>query len=104
MAVPHTMGLWFGYDPEWPKIVALSAITLASLHLADLYRPDLDFGTRELSARIFLAVVGAAVLMAALGFAIPTFRLGRLVFFQIFGSACVGLLLSRATWDRLHSG
>ena len=95
--------IWLGQSPIWPKIVALSAVIILTLHLADLYRTDLHFGRRELSVRISLAIACAAILVAALGFAIPTVRLGRLAFFQIFGSAGVGLLLWRAASNRSHT-
>src|SRR5712664_494859 len=103
VGVPSVTGAWLAQSPVWPKIIALSGISVLILYLADLYRPDLHFGTRELSARLILAIACAATLMAALGFAIPTLRLGRLAFFEIFGCVGGGLLLWRATWNSIHS-
>jgi len=101
--VTGVTNLWLGQGPIWPKIIALSGVIVLTLHLADLYRTDLHFGSRELGARLSLAIACASILMAALGFAIPTLKLGRLAFFEIFGSAGAGLLLWRATWNRIHS-
>jgi len=101
--IPYVTGEWLGGGPVSPKIVALSGIIVASLHLADLYRTDLHFGSRELSARLLLAIAGAAILTAAVGFVVPTLRLGRLAFFQIFGSAGAALLLWRAAWNSIDS-
>src|SRR2546425_12896342 len=101
--VPCVTGLWLGLSPVWPKIVALSGAVVLTLYLADLYRTDLHFGGRELGARLSLAIACAAILVAALGFAIPPLRLGQLAFFQIFRSAGLELLVWSATGNPIPS-
>lgn len=94
---------WIGDAPLWPKVVALGAISLFALYLADCYRPGLRPGRRELAARLVLAVGGAAVATAAVGFAVPALRFGRLAFATMFGLLFAGLFAWRVLWDRLSA-
>jgi sugar transferase (PEP-CTERM system associated) len=103
ISVPHRLGLWLGQGPLWPKAVAVLGVTLFALHLADLYKVELAFRTRELVARLLIALACAAFVTAALGFTFPALRLGRLAFGQIFGLLAVGLLATRLTGFRLRA-
>jgi sugar transferase (PEP-CTERM system associated) len=102
-SVPLRLGLWVGHGPFWPKAAAVLVLTLFTLHVADLYRTEPAFEHRELTARLLGALACAAVLVAALGFTVPTFRLGRLAFAEIFGLVGGGLLLARLGWSRLRA-
>lgn len=93
--------VWAGDPPIWPKILTALATSTFALYLADLYRPELRPGRREIVARLGVALCGAAVLTAAAGFAVPALRMGRLAFFSSFGLLFAGLLAWRITWERL---
>jgi sugar transferase (PEP-CTERM system associated) len=96
-------GNWLGDGILWPKVGALLAVTMFILYLGDLYRTELRMGRREVVARLLVALSMSALLMAAVGFALPALRFGRLAFLQIFGVAGGGLLLIRLTWEHLRS-
>ena len=96
-------GLWMGEGSALLKGIGLTAVTLFVLSVSDLYRTDLRFTSRELSARISLALTSAAVLTAALGFAVPVLRFGRFGFLTTFAGLFGGLLVSRVAWERLRS-
>jgi hypothetical protein len=76
-------GNWLGDGILWPKVGALLAVTMFILYLGDLYRTELRMGRREVVARLLVALSMSALLMAAVGFALPALRFGRLAFLQI---------------------
>jgi sugar transferase (PEP-CTERM system associated) len=93
---------WVGEDVFWPKVVVLAATTLLLFYLSDLYnfQPQLDIG--ELILRIGMASTIAAVLTAAIGFAIPSLRFGRMAFLALTASSSLGLMAFRLlTRDRV---
>jgi sugar transferase (PEP-CTERM system associated) len=94
---------WLGEGPIWPKIAALAATTMLLLYLADLYNVHVRLGGGELVLRLGLAAAIAAVLTAALGYAMPPLRFGRTAFFMITGLATLGLLAFRLTTSRFGS-
>src|SRR5687768_18249672 len=55
-------------------------------------------GRRELLARLLTCQAVAGLLVAAVGFAIPSLRLGRAAFLQIGAAATLGLIAWRAAW------
>jgi sugar transferase (PEP-CTERM system associated) len=95
-------GLWMGQGPLGVKSVVLAAATLLVLSVSDLYRTDLHFTLKEMTARLGLALAAAALLMAAVGFAVPMLRFGRFSFLEIFGCLFVGIFLSHAAWHRVR--
>jgi sugar transferase (PEP-CTERM system associated) len=102
IGISSYFGAWIGTGPDWPKMAALAAVVLFALYLADLYKVDVHLGQVELAARVLLALGSAAVMTAAVGFAVPALRFGRLAFLEIFGFLGLGLLLWRLTWPYLH--
>jgi sugar transferase (PEP-CTERM system associated) len=94
---------WIGPGPLGPKVLALAAITLFTFYVADLYEIRRPMGHREIAARLLVAVSCAAILEAAVGFALPTFQFGRRAFLQIFSFTSIGLLLWRTAWIHLRS-
>jgi sugar transferase (PEP-CTERM system associated) len=92
---------WAGDGALWPKAIALLAISLLTLYVADVYRPGVH-GSRETVARLLYALVCSATLMGALGFLVPGVRFGRLAFLQTFGFMTVGLVGWRMVWRALR--
>src|SRR5262245_17425973 len=89
---------WLGQDPIWAKTAFLAILVVFALHLADLYDPRVQTSRRDLAARLLLALVPTALCAAALAFAVPILRFGRLAFFMIFGLVITGLFASRTAW------
>jgi sugar transferase (PEP-CTERM system associated) len=94
---------WIVVGPIWPKLVGLISTSLLFLYLADLYNLQVRAGGRELCLRLGLALGSAAVVFAALGYAIPSLRFGRMGFATITTSSIVGLLLFRLMIRHLDS-
>jgi sugar transferase (PEP-CTERM system associated) len=92
------IGYWPGDGALWPKVATLAGLTLLALYLADLYRLDPRIRRSELAFRLLLALAAAGVATAAVGFAVPPLRLGRLAFAHTFGVVTLGLLASRLGW------
>jgi sugar transferase (PEP-CTERM system associated) len=92
---------WIGVGSFWPKVVALSITTILLFYLGDLYNFQVQFRGGELALRVGLATAIAAVLIAAIGYAIPELRLGRLAFLTITGSSALGLMLFRLMTSHL---
>jgi sugar transferase (PEP-CTERM system associated) len=86
---------WVGEGSFWPKIIALAAITLLLFYIGDLYNFQVRFGGGELALRTGLASTSAAVLIAALSYAIPPLRFGRMAFFAIAVASTLGLMAFR---------
>jgi sugar transferase (PEP-CTERM system associated) len=89
---------WMGEGPVAPKAALLGTATLLALYLADLYKLDLRLRRAELAPRLFVALAAAAIATAAIGFALPNFRFGRLAFLYTFGVVTTGVLASRLVW------
>jgi len=103
VGLSYASGEWIGDAPLWPKIIALCGLTVFSVYLTDLYKVDLRPNGRELIVRLGLALGCAAILTAAVGFAVPLLRFGRLAFIEIFAFVTSGLVVWRLGWDRLRS-
>jgi sugar transferase (PEP-CTERM system associated) len=101
VASAQHLGYWIGEGSQWPKAISVSAVILLALYLADLYKVDFRIRKVELASRLFVALAAGSTGLAALGFAIPTLRLGRLAFVHILGVAALGLLVSRLGWVAL---
>src|SRR2546427_6090767 len=76
------LGSWTGGGALWPKAACLAAVVVLCFYLADLYRLGRHGSRRELAARLLLALLSAAMITAAIGYAVPALRFGRLAFGQ----------------------
>jgi sugar transferase (PEP-CTERM system associated) len=92
------LGYWIGDGELWVKACLLAGATLLALYLADLYHLDLRIRRAELICRLLLALATAGMFTAAVGFALPSLRFGRLAFVHMFGVTALGLLVSRLAW------
>jgi sugar transferase (PEP-CTERM system associated) len=102
VALAANFAAWSGEGALWPKTVAITSITTLILSVADLYRMGRHISRRELLARIVLALGCAAIIMGAVGYALPALRLGRLAFFQAFALITTGLVGWRLAWFGLR--
>lgn len=95
---------WVGYASFTAQFAELAAGIAFIFYLGDLYHPPGARGGRELVARVLICQGIAAVLLAAVGFAIPPLRLGRSAFLHIFALTTPGLMIWRAAllaaWSR----
>jgi exopolysaccharide biosynthesis polyprenyl glycosylphosphotransferase len=93
-----SLGFWPGVGQLWLKALIIAVGSVFILHLAELYQFWRYVGRRDLVARLVLAVLDAAVLTAALGFAVPAFRIGAAPLALIFGLIFIGCLGWRLVW------
>ena len=101
VASAQQLGYWNPDGALWAKAAVVGAVTLLALYLADLYKLDFRIRRVELASRLFVALAAGATATAAIGFALPVFRLGRLAFLHVLGVVALGLLTSRLTWTAL---
>jgi sugar transferase (PEP-CTERM system associated) len=92
------LGYWITDEALWLNAAVVAAVMLPVFYLADLYKVDFRIRRVELASRQLLASVIAATITAAIGFAFPTVRLGRLAFLHIIGVIALGSLASRLAW------
>jgi sugar transferase (PEP-CTERM system associated) len=95
------LGYWNPDGELWAKTLIVTGATMLALYLADLYRLDFRIRRVELASRLFLALAAGATTTAAIGFALPMVRLGRLAFLHIIGVVTLGFLASRLAWAAL---
>ena len=95
IASAQKIGFWTGDGALWLKAASLASVTLLALYVGDLYRIDPRVGRVELVSRLLLTLTAAMTATAALGFALPALRLGRLAFLHTFGVVVLGLLATR---------
>ena len=91
-------GMWVGAGATGPKLLSVAALITFALYLGDLYNMRLGLGRREMIARLLICQGAAGVGIAAMGFAVPSLRLGRFAFFSIVMAATLGLAAWRAAW------
>jgi sugar transferase (PEP-CTERM system associated) len=95
---------WAGYAPFAARLIEATAVIAFILYVGDLYQPRQAFGTRELIARVLICQGAAAMVVAALGFAVPILRLGRSAFLESFLLTTIGLITWRsillAAWSQ----
>jgi sugar transferase (PEP-CTERM system associated) len=101
MASSLRLGYWFPDGAMWLKAALVGAVTLLVLYLGDLYKLDFRIRRVELASRLFVALTAGATITAAIGFAFPDLRLGRLAFLHVFGTVALGLMASRFAWITL---
>jgi sugar transferase (PEP-CTERM system associated) len=92
------LGYWTGDGALWPKAAVVATVTLLVLYLADMYRLDPRVRRVELGSRLLIALAAGATTIAAIGFAFPVLRLGRLAFLHVIGAIALGLFASRLAW------
>jgi sugar transferase (PEP-CTERM system associated) len=95
-SVAALSGAWVGAGPVVPKFLAVTVMTAFLLNLGDLYNICLPLGRREVVARLLICQAAAAMLIAAVSFAVPMLRLGRLAFLEIVAGTTLGLIAWRA--------
>jgi sugar transferase (PEP-CTERM system associated) len=88
--------VWPGYGPYMLRLIEVGLIITFLLYLGDLYHPRLALGQRELVARVLTSQAAAALVVAAVGFAIPALRLSRTAFLGAFLLTTPGLMIWRA--------
>jgi sugar transferase (PEP-CTERM system associated) len=101
MASARHLGYWIADGAIWPRTAIVAGVTMLALYLADLYKIDFRIRRVELASRLLVAMAAAATITAAIGFALPVFRLGRLAFLHVFGVLVLGLVGSRLAWIAL---
>jgi sugar transferase (PEP-CTERM system associated) len=88
---------WVGSAPFVVRFIEVSALMAFVLHLGDLYDVRLAVGPRELLARLLICQSASGLMIAAIGFAVPSLRLGRSAFLQITVLTTLGLMVWRVT-------
>ena len=96
---------WAGYAPFAARLAEAAAIITFILYVGDLYQPRQAIGPRELVARVLICQGAAAMVVAALGFAVPGLRVGRSAFLETFLLTTIGLTAwgERSSWPRGRS-
>ena len=89
---------WIGGGDLAPKIIFVTVVVTFIMHLGDLYNIRLPLGRREMVARVLTCQAISALLIAAIGFAIPELRLGRAAFLALCAFVTAGLIGWRAAW------
>ena len=92
------VGVWVGPGALGPKLVLVMGLVTLALYLGDLYNMRLGLGRREIVARLLICQGAAGIAIAAVGFAVPSLRLGRFAFFTIVTTATLGLAAWRSAW------
>src|ERR1051325_10799604 len=85
-------GYWHGAGPMGLKLGLVTVTIAFMLHLGDLYNTRLPLGRREMVARLLTCQAVAGLLVAAVGFALPVFALGRAMFLQVGATTTLGLV------------
>jgi sugar transferase (PEP-CTERM system associated) len=95
---------WAGYGHFALRITEISLVITFVLYLGDLYRPRQALAGRDLLARVLTSQATAALIVAAVGFAVPPLRLSRTAFLGVFLLTTPGLMVWRASllgaWSR----
>ncbi len=98
VASAQWLGYWIPDGALWPKAGIVAATIILALYLADLYKVDFRIRRVELASRLFLALAASTTITAAIGFAFPFLRFGRLAFLHVLGVIALGSLASRLAW------
>jgi sugar transferase (PEP-CTERM system associated) len=73
---------WAGYGPFAARFMEVGAVMVFILYLGDLYHARQGASGRDLIARALICQGTAALVLAAVGFAVPQLRLSRTAFLQ----------------------
>ena len=87
---------WPGYGPFAARFIEVATVVALMLYLGDLYHPRQALARRELIARVLVSQAGAALAIAAIGFAVPLLRLARSALLEIVILTTLGLIVWRA--------
>jgi sugar transferase (PEP-CTERM system associated) len=87
--------VWVGSAPFIVRFFEVCALTAFMLHLGDLYEARVAVSPRELLARLLICQSASGLVIAAIGFAVPSLRLGRSAFLQITLLTTLGLMVWR---------
>ena len=87
--------LWLGSEPIYPKVLLLVCVAITTSYVSNLY--DLSFYARkrELIARVILAFLSIALIVAAISFFFPPLRLSRKAYVLSLGLSLPALLCFR---------
>ena len=96
--VPTLTGTWIAEGSVIPRLIMVGLLVGFVLNLGGLYDLRLTLGHREVFARLLTCQAVAGLLVAAVGFAFPSLRLGRAAFLQIGAASTIGLIAWRAVW------
>jgi len=96
-ALTELSAAWVGSAPFVTRFIEVSALMVFVLHLGDLYEVRLAIGPRELLARLLICQAASGLMIAAIGFAVPSLRLGRSAFLQTTVLTTLGLMVWRVT-------
>ena len=88
--------VWAGYGHFLFRTMEIVLVITFILYLGDLYQPRQALGRWDLSARVLTYQATAALVLAAVGFAVPTLRLSRSAFLGVFVLTTPGLMVWRA--------
>ncbi len=102
-ALTELSAAWVGSAPFVVRFIEVSTLMAFVLHLGDLYEVRLAVGPRELLARLLICQSASGLMIAAIGFAVPSLRLGRSAFLQITILTTLGLMVWRVTLLRAWS-
>jgi sugar transferase (PEP-CTERM system associated) len=95
---------WPGYGPFMARFMEASLVFTFVLYLGDLYQARQAAGGRELVARVLICQAASALLLAAVGFAVPLLRLSRSAFLETLILTTPGLTIWRTglygTWSQ----
>ncbi len=94
--VTELSAVWPGYGHFVFRTLEISFVITFILYLGDLYQPRQVLGRRELMARVLTYLATAAMVVAAVGFAVPPLRLSRSAFLGIFLLTTPGIMIWRA--------
>lgn len=87
---------WAGYGPFAARFIEVSVVMAFILYLGDLYHAPKGFGSRDLIARVLICQATAALVLAAVGFAVPGLKLSRSAFLQTLILTTPALIAWRA--------
>src|SRR2546427_8082841 len=96
--VTMATGTWGGTGPAGLRFAMVAGTVAFLLYLGDLYNTRLPLGHRELVARLVACQGLAGLFVAAIGFALPSLKLGRWAFLEIGATMTIGLLVWRSPW------
>lgn len=90
-----------GPGPSLSKALVLTVIVLMMLYLAQLYDLSRGYGRRELLLRLLIALGGAYLLVAAVGYLGPALRLGRTAYVLSFTLCFIAIFSVRLIYGRV---
>lgn len=70
--------VWLGFDPIYPKVLAFAVFGWAVLFVGGAYGVSPQHGRKETVIRLMGCFVSLAIVLSALGYALPYLRWGRL--------------------------